>query len=250
MKSRYGNSIEEILHYQEEQRQKLHDLEHMAERREQLERERKAAEAQLAEACHELSEQRKQCAEELSEAVGASLRELNFLAAEFSIQFTRTPSYGKNGTDSIEFLISVNPGEPLRELRRVASGGELSRIMLAIKTLLSDRDETETLIFDEIDTGISGRTAQAVSEKLARISRSRQVICITHLAQIAAMADHHYEILKAAGDDGHTHTSIRELSGEESVRELARILGGAEITETVMESAGEMKRLAQERKNK
>ena len=248
MKSRYGNSIEEILRYQEKQREKLHDLEHLAERREELKKEKEKAESVLAEASRELSEQRKRCASELSEKIAASLRELNFLAAEFSIQFTQTAAYGKNGTDSIEFLISVNPGEPLRELRRVASGGELSRIMLAIKTLLSDKDETETLIFDEIDTGISGRTAQAVSEKLSRIARSRQVICITHLAQIAAMADHHYEITKAAVSDGHTRTSIHELSEGESVCELARILGGAEITDTVMESAREMKRLAEEKK--
>lgn len=249
MKSRYGNSIEEILRYQEEQEQKLHRLEHLGEQIERLEKEKQEAEAALEAASLALSEQRQRTAGELSGAIAQSLRELNFLSAEFSVRFERTSSYGKNGYDSIEFLISVNPGEPQRELRKVASGGELSRIMLAVKTLLADRDDTETLIFDEIDTGISGRTAQAVSEKLSAIARSRQVICITHLAQIAAMADHHYEIMKAAEGDGHTRTHIRELSEEESVRELARILGGAEITETVMDSAREMKRLAGERKN-
>ncbi len=249
MKSRYGNSIEEILRYQEEQEQKLHRLEHLGEQIERLEKEKQEAEAALEAASLALSEQRQRTAGELSAAIAESLRELNFLSAEFSVRFERTSSYGKNGYDSIEFLISVNPGEPQRELRKVASGGELSRIMLAVKTLLADRDDTETLIFDEIDTGISGRTAQAVSEKLSAIARSRQVICITHLAQIAAMADHHYEIMKAAEGDGHTRTHIRELSEEESVRELARILGGAEITETVMDSAKEMRRLAQERKN-
>ena len=136
----------------------------------------------------------------------------------------------------------------MRPLARVVSGGELSRIMLAIKTILADKDETETLIFDEIDTGISGRTAQKVSEKLAVIGRGHQVLCITHLPQIAAMADLHYEILKKV-EQGETSTRIRTLTQEESVRELARLLGGARITSNVLASAKEMKELAQVQKN-
>ena len=140
-------------------------------------------------------------------------------------------------------MISTNPGTPVKPLHEVASGGELSRIMLAIKAVLADKDATETLIFDEIDVGISGRTAQKVSEKMAVIAGNHQVICITHLAQIASMADSHYVIEKRV-ENQITSTSIRKLSDTESIHELARILGGAEITETVHESAREMKELA------
>ena len=141
----------------------------------------------------------------------------------------------------------MNPGQPVRPLTNVASGGELSRIMLAIKTVLADKDDTETLIFDEIDVGISGRTAQKVSEKMALIGRNHQVICITHLAQIAAMADHHFMIEKTVGNLD-TTTGIHELTEEESVEELARILGGAKITDAVRENAKEMKTLARQMK--
>ena len=247
LKSRYGQTIDEILKYRERQEQALERLEHFAEQKAGLELQKAEAERELEEACEALSLQRRRSAAELSSAISAGLKELNFLSSEFSIRFSDAGRFGRNGRDAVEFMISVNPGEPLRELRKVASGGELSRIMLAIKTILSDRDETETLIFDEIDTGISGRTAQAVSEKLARIAGQKQVICITHLAQIAAMADRHYEIVKTAGEGDRTRTEIRELTDEKSVQELARILGGAEITETVVESAREMRRLAREK---
>ena len=170
-----------------------------------------------------------------------------FMVVKFEIGFEELEEYTARGKDDVEFLISMNPGEPVKPLAEVASGGELSRIMLAIKAVMADRDEIETLIFDEIDVGISGRTAQKVSEKMALIGRTHQVICITHLAQIAAMADRHYAIEKTV-DDGVTRTGIRELSEEESVGELARILGGAQITETVLNSAREMKKLAQNTK--
>jgi DNA repair protein RecN (Recombination protein N) len=149
--------------------------------------------------------------------------------------------------DDAEFMISTNPGEPLRPLMRIASGGELSRIMLAIKTVLADKDDIDTVIFDEIDVGISGRTAQKVSEKMMLIGRTRQVICITHLAQIAAMADSHYRIEKQV-QSGETQTQIRRMDEGESVEELARILGGAEITDAVLKNAEEMKRLAETKK--
>jgi len=145
-------------------------------------------------------------------------------------------------------LISTNPGEELKPLGQVASGGELSRIMLAIKAVLADVDQIDTLIFDEIDTGISGRTAQKVSEKLNYIGRSHQVICITHLPQIAAMADNHYRIEKSVVN-GRTVTHIDHLTTEQEINELARILGGAVITDTVLESAREMKELAGQKKN-
>ena len=147
----------------------------------------------------------------------------------------------------MEFMISLNPGQPVKPLINVASGGELSRIMLAIKTVMADRDDIETLIFDEIDVGISGRTAQKVSEKMAVIGRKHQVICITHLAQIAAMADCHFVIEKTATKES-TRTDIRPLTEEASIDELARILGGAKITDTVMENAKEMRELAKQTK--
>jgi DNA repair protein RecN (Recombination protein N) len=148
-----------------------------------------------------------------------------------------------NGFDECEFEISTNPGEGLKPLAKVASGGELSRIMLAIKSVLADKDEIDTLIFDEIDVGVSGRTAQKVSEKLSMISKNHQVICITHLAQIAAMADAHF-IIEKTTDGITTKTSIRGLSETESIEELARILSGAMITDTVISNAREMKELA------
>ena len=154
----------------------------------------------------------------------------------------------EKGYDKVEFMISTNPGESLKPLGKIVSGGELSRIMLAIKAILADKDQIDTLIFDEIDTGISGRTAQKVSEKMAVIGQHRQVLCITHLPQIAAMADTHFEIEKHV-EGTETITQIHPLEGEESVRELARLLGGAEITPAVLGNAREMKELAQQQKN-
>ena len=158
--------------------------------------------------------------------------------------FAETSQISANGIDDAEFLISTNPGEPMRALGKVASGGELSRIMLAIKSVLAQNDKIESLIFDEIDTGISGRTAQAVAQKMNVIGQNHQVICITHLPQIAAMADVHFLIEKKV-EHGVTVSRIRRLDQEESVTELARMLGGVEITDTVLESAREMKALAQ-----
>ena len=168
---------------------------------------------------------------------------------EFTIEITRLPHFTANGFDEAEYKISANTGEPARALKDVASGGELSRIMLAIKAVLADTDQIPTLIFDEIDTGISGRTAQKVSEKLSYIAKNHQVICITHLPQIAAMADSHFEIFKDA-KEGRTVTTITRLGETEMVRELARLLGGAEITETVLHSAAEMKKLADQTKQR
>ena len=164
------------------------------------------------------------------------------------VSFCRRKEYTADGFDDIEYEISTNPGESLKPLGKIVSGGELSRIMLAIKAILADRDQIETLIFDEIDTGISGRTAQKVSEKMAVIGRCHQVLCITHLPQIAAMADTHFEIEKHQKDN-ETITEIHPLEGDDSVRELARLLGGAEITQAVFDNAKEMKELAQVHKN-
>ena len=168
---------------------------------------------------------------------------MNFPEVKFELPLERLEQFHANGFDSCEFMISLNPGEPMKPLTKVASGGELSRIMLAMKSVLASQDEIPTLIFDEIDTGISGRTAQKVSEKMAQIGASHQILCITHLAQIAAMADAHFLIEKGV-QDGRTTTGIRELATGEIHTELARMLGGAEITSAVLENAKEMKQLA------
>lgn len=247
LKSKFGNTTEEILKAKDQKQQRLDTLLNYEVIRKNLEKKLEEAEAALQKSSLQLSELRKKCAQKLTKEIIAGLKDLNFLDVRFEISFTRTPDYGRNGFDAIEFRISTNPGEAIRPLDRVVSGGELSRIMLAIRTILADQDDTETLIFDEIDTGISGRTAQKVSEKMAEIGWNHQVLCITHLAQIAAMADRHFEIRKQV-EDQETITRIYQLSEKESVRELARILGGAEITAAVESTAEEMKLLADKTK--
>ena len=247
LKSRYGHTIGEILAYQQKQQERLAALQDYDRYLQELEGRLCQAERELGELCERASEIRKRFAEVLCGKIREHLQDLNFLNVEFEMSFEELPEYTAQGRDSAEFLISTNPGEPLRPLMKIASGGELSRIMLAIKTVLADRDEIDAVIFDEIDVGISGRTAQKVSEKMMLIGRTRQVICITHLAQIAAMADSHYRIEKTV-EDGGTRTQIRRLDERESVEELARILGGAEITDAVLQNAGEMRTLAQEKK--
>lgn len=177
------------------------------------------------------------------EEIKQGLTDLNFLDVKFEMRVGRLEGYTSNGMDEGEFYISTNPGEPVKQLANVASGGELSRIMLAVKAVLADKEDTPTLIFDEIDTGISGITAGRVAEKMHMIGRSRQVICITHLPQIAAMADAHYLIQKQA-ESNMTKTEILFLEEQESVGELARLLGGAKVTGKIMESAAEMKEMA------
>lgn len=243
LKVKYGGTVGEILAYQEQQAGKLEKLQDYEAYLAGLEKKAKEAEALLVKACRSLSQVRKSQAAILEEAVQKGLEELNFADVRFEIHFEELKSYTGNGTDDVEFMISLNPGQPLRPLKDVASGGELSRIMLAIRTVMARRDDIETLIFDEIDVGISGRTAQKVSEKMALIGKTHQVICITHLAQIAAMADAHYVIEKTV-EEMETKTRIRRLTQEDSVRELARILGGARITEAVLTNAREMKELA------
>ncbi len=193
--------------------------------------------------CADISQLREKACRELSERVQASLLDLNFLQVTFMAVQKEKP-FDATGADEIEFMISLNPGEPLKPLTKIASGGELSRIMLGLKSVLADKDEIPTLIFDEIDTGISGRTAQKVSEHLGRLGQDHQVICITHLAQIAAMADSHY-LIEKTGNENKVSTEIRELVDRERTLEIARILSGAEVTESVINSAEEMITLAQ-----
>ncbi len=248
LKSKYGISIEQILQElakKQEQIEKLRDFD--AYRREVLQKLDQVNQI-LQKLCGEISDIRKKYAKKLTKQVQSALVDLNFLDVCFSMEFKKLENYTAEGWDDAEFLISTNPGEPLKPLGKVASGGELSRIMLALKTVLAENDAIGTLIFDEIDTGISGRTAQAVSEKMNVIGKKHQVICITHLPQIAAMADTHFLIEKGIVGKN-TISSIRRLEEAESITELARMLGGVKITDTVMESAREMKSLAQNAKN-
>lgn len=247
LENKYGGTIEKVLDSLDRKREKLEELEHFDLRREETERRFAQLEDCLETLCGELSEIRRETAQTLTERMREGLSDLNFLNVEFTMEFRRLSHYTAGGFDEAEFLISTNPGEPPRPLGAVASGGELSRIMLAIKAVLAETDDIPTLIFDEIDTGISGRTAQMVSEKLSLIAGSHQVICITHLPQIAAMADSHYEIRKTAKEN-RTVTQIKRLSEEQMTDELARLLGGAEITEAVRQNAREMRALAAEKK--
>ena len=249
LKAKYGPSIPEVRMYLEEKQKRLDMLVHYDQHRKQLQEEYEKASKELMDCCQEAHGIRVKAAEKLTVLMKEQLGELNFLDVQFEISVKDTGTPSAAGFDDVEFLISTNPGEPMKPLGKIASGGELSRVMLAIKTVMADQDEIDTVIFDEIDTGISGRTAQKVSEKLALIGQSRQVICITHLAQLASMADGHYCIEKQALD-GSTQTQIRRLSGEEITEELARILGGARITDAVRWNAMEMRRLALEFKKK
>ena len=243
LKTKYGTDIAGILDYGMKQQQKIQKLEDYENYIADLKRDLEQKEQKLEKVTKKLTKIRKEQAQIMEQAITEGLADLNFEDVKFSIAFEKAGSYSANGSDDVEFMISLNPGQPVRPLVEVASGGELSRIMLVIKSVMADRDEIPTLIFDEIDVGISGRTAQKVSEKMALIGRKHQVICITHLAQIAAMADHHFMIEKNVSD-GQTKTSIRELKAEESTDELARILGGAKITDTVRQNAKEMQELA------
>lgn len=247
LQNKYGASVLAIQASLEEKRKRLEELENYDAFREQTEKRLKISTDHLCRLCTDLSEIRKKASVELVKRIRSGLLDLNFLDVEFDMEFETLDHFTPDGWDEVQFLISTNPGQPMRPLKDVASGGELSRIMLAIKTVLADSDEIPTLIFDEIDTGISGRTAQKVSEKLSYIAGSHQVICITHLPQIAAMADIHFEIRKSTSE-GSTATTIERLGREETVRELARLLGGAQITEAVLKNAREMKELADQTK--
>ena len=242
LKLKYGKTIPDILNHKEEAEQKLEFYRNFDEEKAETEELLEKQKEELNKMCDVLTEKRHEAAAALQENIVKALRDLNFLEVRFDVEFKKNEGFSANGNDSIQFLISTNPGENLQPLSKVASGGELSRIMLGFKSILAGKDEVETLIFDEIDTGISGRTAQMVSEKLSEISRNHQVICITHLPQIASMADSHYLIEKTV-TDGKTTTAIAELTEEKSVEELARMLGGAKITDAVLESAWEMKKM-------
>lgn len=243
MKAKYGKTIEDVLAYGQELEKQYDRLENHARYVKDLEKSLEGVTANLEKACGDLHDERQRVAKRLKEDIKKALTDLNFLDVQFDMVFERREQYTANGFDYAYFVISTNLGEEEKPLWQVASGGELSRIMLAIKSCLADADRIETLIFDEIDVGIGGRTAQMVAEKIHGIGKNHQVICITHLPQIAAMANHHYLIEKKA-KNGKTVTNIFPLTREQEILELARLLGGAKITDTVMESAREMKELA------
>ncbi|MDE6748103.1 MAG: DNA repair protein RecN, partial [Lachnospiraceae bacterium] len=248
LKSKYGNSIEEILAYQAKLQEKLERYQDYDAYRQKLIQKEKQLKDKLIKICGQISDIRQKSAESLAKSMKEALIDLNFNNVEFEIDVQpMEDKIGPEGYDRVAFMISTNPGEALKALSQVASGGELSRIMLALKTVLADKDDIDALIFDEIDTGISGKTAWKVSEKMGILGKKHQIICITHLPQIAAMADTHFQIEKSVEGE-RTTTRIRELNENESVEELARMLGGAAITENVLNNAREMKDLARKSK--
>lgn len=249
IKSKYGATTKDVLAYQQKLQEKFKRYREYEEYKKNLSDKKRKLEDKMLTLSTEISKIRHACAKELEKAITQALIDLNFLQVKFRIAIQPKTEFSAKGMDDVEFMISTNPGEELRSLQKAASGGELSRIMLAIKAVLAQHDEIDTMIFDEIDVGISGRTAQMVAEKMSWIGKKHQVICISHLAQIAAMADTQF-LIEKENDALHTASTIRQLDQEESVQELARILGGAQITDAVLESAKEMKKLAIEKKEK
>lgn len=249
LKDKYGGSIDAVLKYMEDKQKRLDALSDLGAHRDGLLRELSEEKSKALLLCRKISDVRKKGAKGLSEKLRAALVDLNFLDVKFEIDVKRDEEkITSRGYDDVEFMISTNPGEALRPLDQIASGGELSRIMLALKTVVADKDDISTLIFDEIDAGISGKTAWKVSQKLGELSKEHQIICITHLPQIAAMADTHFMIEKGL-ENGRTVTSIYGLDEEASVRELARLLGGDTITDAVITNAREMRKMATDSKN-
>lgn len=247
LKLKYGESITKVLEYQNELEQKIEKLRNADVHKAKLEKQLEIVYGELKELCQKASQIRKKEAKKLSADMVKALTDLNFLEVKYEIQVREKEEITANGFDDVEFMISTNPGEPIKSLGAVASGGELSRIMLAIKTVLAHRDKIPTMIFDEIDTGISGKTAWKVSEKLGALSRNRQIICITHLPQIAAMADCNFKIAKRAIDNK-TITNIEQMSETEVIDELARMLGGESISDAVIENAKELINIANTKK--
>ena len=247
IKSKYGATTELVENYAKDLENKLEKYEAYEEYRANLEKKIEIYKIKLEKLGESISKIRKKCSAELEKRITDALIDLNFLQVKFEIAVRELDEFNSKGKDEVEFMISTNPGEDLKPIGQAASGGELSRIMLAIKAVLAEHDSIGTLIFDEIDVGISGRTAQKVAEKMAFIGHSHQVICISHLAQIAAMADHNY-LIEKNNSLNKTSTVIRQLEGDEIVEEIARILGGAKITDAVLESAREMKELAHQKK--
>lgn len=247
LKDKYGRTIEEVLAYADRRREEVDRLLNQDAWLVQKRKEQQEAQNRMLKLAKEVSGLRRTAADRFSKDMEKALQDLNFLHVEFRVSLTAKEKCSAEGMDDVEFMISTNPGEPVKPLASIASGGELSRIMLALKTITADQEKIGTFIFDEIDAGISGRTAWKVSEKLGALGRTHQIICITHLPQIAAMADNHFYIEKNAVNAS-TATTIIELTGEESLQELARLSGAAQITPAVLANAREMKELAEKNK--
>ncbi len=244
LKDKYGGTISAVLRELEVKEKRLETLSDLDSHRNKLTKDLEESKKAVLSLCEKISKIRKKGAKELSEKLKSALIDLNFLDVKFEIAVSSDEeNISAGGYDDVEFMISTNPGEDLRPLEKIASGGELSRIMLALKTVVADKDDISTLIFDEIDTGISGKTAWKVSQKLGELSKGHQIICITHLPQIASMADNHLMIEKGL-DDGRTVTNIFALSEKDSTKELARLLGGDAVTETALSNALEMRKMA------
>jgi len=239
LEQKYGRSYEQIMGELDKRAKRVAELENYDERKLKAEAELKKAKAELTKAAEQLTLLRQTAIKPFTEEVVAALSDMNFADVRFDVQLTDAESIGPGGADEADFLVALNPGQPLRPLSQVASGGELSRIMLGLKAVLAGRDKVPTLIFDEIDTGISGRTADMIGRKLRAIAKHRQVMCITHLPQIAAMADSHFVIEKEI-IEGNAKTHIRRLDEEERTHEIARLLGGASESEAALLAAAQL----------
>ena len=223
-------------------------LMHSRERLELLENERKELFKNMVDVCKVMTDIRKRKAEAIEKEIETNLHELEMEKAKFKIRIDQKNQLGVDGWDDVEFMFTANEGEDIMPLAKIGSGGELSRVMLALKVVFGNADSIGTFVFDEIDTGISGRTAQKVAEKMYKVAKTKQILCITHLPQIAAMADNHYMIEKVS-QKGRTKTNIKLLKKNETVRDIARLMAGTEVTEMSVNAAREMKELANKFKN-
>ena len=248
LKQKYGSTVEEVLSYGRNARQELENLERHDEILTGLRKQLSLQTMELEEQADSLSERRIQVAESMSQAIEAHLKDLGMPGGRFSILITSNDSYSPSGKDQVRFEFSANPGEELRLLAKVASGGELSRVALAIKTVCARNDGAQVMVFDEIDAGVGGHTARRVAEKIGQVALNKQVLCITHLPQIASMADSHIHIEKKLIDN-RTQTFVHRLTAENRLEELARMIGGEPITKAGLENAAEMVRSATEQKN-
>ncbi len=249
LKRRYNTDADGILAHYERLTKRIADYEQAQTRLKALQKEKRESAARMMAISSAMTKKRREQADVLQSQIEEVLKDLGMKSAQFEISLRQTHTVSVNGSDEVEFMISANAGEPKKPLASIASGGEMSRVMLALKAVTAHMDNIETFIFDEIDTGVSGRTAQQVAEKLIMIARSRQILCITHLPQIAAMADAHYLIEKLT-DGERTETTVRRLDESEMTGELSRLIGGAKITDATTEAAEEMKRLAAEVKDR
>lgn len=239
LKRKYGDTIEDILHYHIRIVKELREMENAEQNSEKQERQLSKALEKVKELAIKLSKQRKKSAKKLEKMIHEQLSALYMDKAVFEVKFLNNSKLYSKGIDKVEFYIQTNPGEEMGPLAKIASGGELSRIMLALKTIFSQKMGVTSIIFDEVDTGVSGRVAQAIAEKISQISNNSQVLCITHLPQVAAIADNHYYISKSV-NDGRTETSLEELDEKQKIREIARMLSGSEITELTLKHAEEL----------